>query len=201
MAVSETLNPTAASAAAAVANQPELIGGKTWEQNILQNPLNYNPNYLNNPLDANGNLQSQFTIPGAQQLSNAEYAQNQLAQTQGIDTANQTQATNEAKALASNPVKGSSGTNNIGEDLYQGMNNSIAGNTAVGNAALGNVATIGNNVANTQNQINQANITNQLAAGQRANNFNLGVYNSQAGGQAANLAAESTAAAANSGKK
>ena len=169
--------------------------------NIDNSALQYNPQYLNNPLQANGQLQQQFQIPGTQDLSNAEYAQNQLAQTQGIDAANAAQGKAQASALSALPTKGSAGANNVGQALNSGMNNSIQANTGVTNAGLSNVATIGNNVAQTQNSINQANVKNQLASGQQGNNFNLGVYNTQAGGQAGNLQAAESAAAANSSKK
>jgi hypothetical protein len=188
--------------------QFDVFGGPEAQASLAQqiaqaadSPLNYNPTYMNNPLDSSGKLLSQFQIPGTQDLSNSEYAQNALSQQQGLDTANANQSKAQASALASEPVKGSAGANNVGNALMSGMNNNIQAGTGVTNAGLSNVANIGNNVAQTQNSINEANIQNQLASAGRANSFNLGVYNSQAGGQAGNQQAAATSAAANSGKK
>ena len=185
----------------AVVNQP--LGNNLAQNGAFDpsNPMSYSPTYQYNPLNANGTLISADTIPGADQLTNAAYAQNML-QTQN----NTAQAQGQGAQAESNAEATAASMGGLDPAEQQALKNqankaTIGATQAVQGQNLANQASI--NTAGQQQQIgiNQQNITNALNAGSAQNAFNLGVYNSQVAGAAANNQANATTQVANSGKK
>ena len=167
----------------------------------VNNPTSYSPTYQYNPMMANGTLNAQNTIPGADQLTNAAYAQNALQAATNTDIAKGQGAQAEAGAEASAASMGGLSPEEQ-QALQQAGNKATIGATqAVQGQKLANDASI--NTAGQQQQIgiNQQNITNALNQGQAQNAFNLGVYNTQVAGDAANNQSAATNQVANSGKK
>ena len=178
-------------------------------QNTLQqngvfdpnNPMSYSPTYQYNPLEANGTLNAANTIPGADTLSNAEYAQNAL-QTQANTAIAQNQGAQAEKGAEATAASMGGLSPEEQQALEQSANKATIGGTqAVQGQNLANQANIATNQAQNQIGINQQNITNALQQGQAQNAFNLGVYNSQVAGEAANNQSNAATAAAQTPKK
>lgn len=159
------------------------------------------PQMQYNPLDSNGSLKDNYKLGNANTYTDALMAQQHINDNNSRNMAAQQAQTGIAQSKENLAMRGGVGANNSALLEAQGLKQGLANQQGASNQAAQNEAAIGVQGAGANLKIDQANLQNQLTAGQNVNAFNLDKYNQNMAVKAANDQANATTAAANSGKK
>lgn len=155
------------------------------------------PDLAYNPLDENGNLKSQYQLPGADQSIQALLTQQGQQQANAQDQAAAQSQGALTNANASLTATGGLNQSNRANLVRSNMRDSLMAAQGVANTGLQNKANIGVQGAQMQQGINQQNIANTLQSVGAVNSAKLNEYNQQQAVDASNKQAAATIAASN----